>query len=103
MDSPQRPVALVTGAARRIGAAVARRLHADGHDLALHYRSSGAEMDGLLAELNAVRTGSAIGLQADLAAFDRLPELVARTVGRFDRLDAYLKKIQQGDDRGPGN
>lgn len=91
-DTPAnaRKVALVTGAARRIGAAIARRLHADGYDLALHYRTSKAEMDALLAELNAARSGSAIALQADLAEFDRLPELVAQTVGRFGRLDALV-------------
>ncbi|MEO5962140.1 MAG: pteridine reductase [Thermomonas sp.] len=85
-----RKSALITGAARRIGAAIARRLHADGYNLVLHYRSSKAEMDALLAELNAVRPGSAIGLQADLCAFDRLPELIANTVGRFGRLDALV-------------
>ena len=85
-----RPVALVTGAARRLGAAIARRLHADGHDLALHYRRSGAEMQALAAELEAQRGGSVLMLQADLAEFDRLPELVVRTVGRFGRLDALV-------------
>ena len=90
MSTQQRKVALVTGAARRIGAAIARRLHADGYDLALHYRHSQADMEALLADLNAARTGSAIALQADLAAFDRLPELIARTVGRFGRLDALV-------------
>ena len=90
MDSSSRKVALVTGAAHRIGAAIARRLHADGYDLALHHRSSQAEMDALLAELNASRAGSVIALQADLAAFDRLPELIARTVGQFGRLDALV-------------
>ena len=88
--STPRKVALVTGAARRIGAAIARRLHADGYDLALHYRSSQAEMDALLAELDSARAGSAIALQADLAEFDRLPELIAQTVGRFGRLDALV-------------
>ena len=88
LERRPRKVALVTGAARRIGAAIARRLHADGHDLALHYRSSQAEMDALLAELNAARADSA--LQADLAAFDRLPELVAKAVGHFGRLDALV-------------
>lgn len=83
-------VALITGAARRIGAAIARRLHADGFDLALHYRHSQAEMDALLAELNGGRAGSVISLQADLAEFDRLPELVAKTVGHFGRLDALV-------------
>ena len=88
--STPRKVALVTGAARRIGAAIARSLHAGGYDLALHYRSSQAEMDALLAELDSARAGSAIALQADLAEFDRLPELIAQTVGRFGRLDALV-------------
>jgi pteridine reductase len=83
-------VALVTGAARRIGAAIARRLHADGYDLALHYRDSADAMGALAAELEAARTGSVLVLQADLAEFDRLPELVASTVGRYGRLDALV-------------
>lgn len=89
MTSPRR-VALITGAARRIGAAIARRLHADGYDLALHCRSSAAETQALAAELEAARPGSTLALQADLAEFDRLPELVAKTVGRFGRLDALV-------------
>ncbi len=88
--SPPAKVALITGAARRIGAAIARRLHGDGYNLGLHYRRSQAEMDALLAELNGLRPGSAISLQADLAEFDRLPELVAKTVGHFGRLDALV-------------
>ena len=89
MSSP-RPVALITGAAKRIGAAIAQRLHEEGYDLALHYRDSAAEMDVLLAELNANRADSAFALQADLAESDRLPELIANTVGRFGRLDALV-------------
>jgi len=84
------PVALITGSARRIGAAIARRLHADGFDLALHYRGAAAEMQALAVELEAVRAGSVLTLQADLSEFDRLPELVAGTVGRFGRLDALV-------------
>ncbi len=85
-----RPAVLVTGAARRIGAAIARRLHAAGCDLALHYRDSAAEMSVLAAELEAGRPGSVLALQADLAEFDRLPELVAGAVGRFGRLDGLV-------------
>ena len=89
-QAPPASVALVTGAARRIGAAIARRLHADGYDLALHYRDSAEAMRALAAELEAARAGSVLVLQADLAEFDRLPELVASTVGRYGRLDALV-------------
>ena len=85
-----RRVVLITGAARRIGAAIARALHAAGYDVSLHYRHSAAEMDALVAELNAARPDSAVAWAADLAEYDRLPELVAKTVGRFGRLDALV-------------
>ncbi len=84
------PVALVTGSSRRIGAAIARTLHAAGYDLALHARSPRPELDALAAELEAARAGSTLVLQAELGDFDRLPELVARTVGRFGRFDALV-------------
>src|SRR5690606_16675063 len=87
---PGHPVALVTGAARRLGAAIARRLHAAGYDLALHYRGSEREALALAAKLESSRAGSVLALQAELSEFDRLPELVARTVGRFGRLDALV-------------
>ena len=89
MDSA-RPVALITGSARRIGAAIARSLHAAGYDLALHCRHSRGDVDALAAELDAVRPGSSFVQQADLTEFDRLPELVAHTIGRYGRLDALV-------------
>jgi len=85
-----RPAALITGGARRIGAAIVRRLHADGHDIALHYHHSAGEAKALAAELEHARAGSVLLLRAELAEFDRLPELVATTVGRFGRLDALV-------------
>lgn len=88
--SDPRPVALVTGAARRLGAAIARRLHAAGHDLVLHYRDSGEDMAALVAALERDRPGSMLALRADLAEYDRLPELVAQAIGRFGRLDALV-------------
>ena len=84
------PVALVTGGARRLGAAIARGLHAAGYDVALHYGRSREAAERLAAELEAARAGSVSVLQAELAEFDRLPELIARTVGRFGRLDALV-------------
>jgi pteridine reductase len=88
--SSSTPVALITGSARRIGAAIARHLHAAGYDLALHYRGSAADMQALAAELESTRGGSVLTLQADLSEFDRLPELVAKAVGHFGRLDALV-------------
>ncbi|WP_372017560.1 pteridine reductase [Pseudoxanthomonas sp. 10H] len=88
--TPDHSVVLVTGAARRIGAAIARRLHAAGYALALHHLHSQGEVATLAGELDAIRPGSVHVLQADLREFDRLPELVAATVGRFGRLDALV-------------
>ena len=89
-SASQRPVALVTGAARRIGAAIARRLHASGHDIALHHYASADEAQALVDELNAQRPGSAHAFGADLREPDRIPELVAQVVGHFGRLDALV-------------
>lgn len=85
-----RPVALVTGAARRVGAAIARRLHAAGYDLALHCRRSRRELDELIAELEQVRPRSTLALQADLAQSEALPDLVDAALERFGRLDALV-------------
>lgn len=85
-----RPVVLITGAAKRVGAVIARRLHAAGHDLALHYRRSRDDVDMLAAELEQARPGSTLCLQAELAELDRLPSLVQDTLSRFGRLDALI-------------
>ena len=84
------PVVLVTGAARRIGAAIARGLHDAGYDVVLHHRRSHDDVQALAGELEKLRPGSTLCLQADLAEFDRIPELIAHTVGRFGRLDALV-------------
>ena len=84
------PVALITGAAKRVGAVIARTLHARGYDLVLHHRNSAAEASALQAELERARPGSTLVLQAELAQFDRLPEMIANTIGRFGRLDALV-------------
>ena len=83
-------VALITGAARRIGAEIARTLHRAGFDLALHYRRSADEVEALRDALEALRPGSTLLLQADLADIGRLPALVEATLARFGRLDALV-------------
>ncbi|MCF8185122.1 MAG: pteridine reductase, partial [Polynucleobacter sp.] len=84
------PVVLVTGAARRIGAEIARGLHAAGACVAIHYRSSAAEAGALAATLNATRPNSAARFAADLLDTAALPQLVADVVARFGRLDALV-------------
>ena len=84
------PVALVTGGARRIGAAIVRRLHADGHDVALHYRHSAADAEALATQLTASRPGSVLLLQADLDDVMAVTGLVDSTVAHFGRLDALV-------------
>ena len=88
--SEPRPVVLVTGAARRIGAAIARRLHAAGFDVALHRRASATETAALAAELEAARPRSTAMLAGELGD-DAVPaRLVAETLARFGRLDALV-------------
>jgi pteridine reductase len=81
---------LITGAARRLGSAIARELHATGANLMLHYRQASAAAAALASELNSVRPASAACLQADLLDVEALPRLVADTVTRFGRLDALV-------------
>ena len=59
MSAPSAPVMLVTGAARRVGAEIARTLHAAGATVAIHCRASRAEAEDLAASLNGLRPGSA--------------------------------------------
>jgi pteridine reductase len=68
--------ALVTGAAKRLGAAIARRLHAEGMNLVLHYNKSEKEAEALAKALNAERGDSAVTAQADLNHVDGLDSLV---------------------------
>ncbi|MBT2866194.1 pteridine reductase [Chromobacterium violaceum] len=81
---------LITGAARRVGAGIARRLHARGLRLVLHYRGSRGEAEALAAELNRARPDSVRLVQADLLDAASLPELAARAVASFGRLDGLV-------------
>lgn len=83
-------VVLITGGARRVGAAISRALHAGGANLMIHYRRSVAEARALQAELNATRTDSVALVQADLLNPGALTPLVLETVSRFGRLDVLI-------------
>ena len=86
----QGKVILVTGGARRVGAATCRRLHAQGANLMVHYRASESEARALQTELDQVRPGSVALVQANLLETARLPRLIDETVSHFGRLDALV-------------
>ena len=86
----QGKVVLVTGGAKRVGAAICRRLHAAGAELAVHYHSSAQEALALQDELNKLRPKSAAAFQADLLDLDALPKLVHKVVRKFGQLDALV-------------
>jgi len=90
MDSLQGKVVLITGGARRVGAAIARRLHRSGATLMLHYRSSVADARKLQTELDAIRPGSVSLLQGDLLDTAKWPHLIAHTLHTLGRLDALV-------------
>lgn len=83
-------VALVTGAARRIGAAISRCLHQHGADVAVHYRGSAAEADAVCEDLNAIRADSALSVQADLSDTETLPALIETVTTWHGRLDILI-------------
>jgi len=81
---------LVTGAARRVGAALAAAFHAAGARVAVHYRGSKAEADARVAEFNAARADSARAFQADLSDPAACETLIATVVRAFGRLDVLV-------------
>jgi pteridine reductase len=83
-------VALVTGASRRIGAAIVRRLHAADFRVVLHYFRSAAEAEALAAELNQERPDSVRLLRTDLADTEALPAFIERAAGFWGRLDGLV-------------
>lgn len=91
MDSSlENKVILITGGAKRVGAAICRLLHAGGAQLMIHYRSSDDEARTLQTELNLQRPNSVAIIQGDLLRLSVLPKLVQETVQHFGRLDALI-------------
>src|SRR5262245_19845979 len=91
MNAPlEGKVVLITGSARRIGAAVARHLHGEGANLVVHYRSSAVEARVLKRELAAVRADSVTLVQGDLLRPANLGGLVKDAVKAYGRLDALV-------------
>ncbi|MBU1690278.1 MAG: pteridine reductase [Gammaproteobacteria bacterium] len=86
----QGKVVLITGGAKRVGAAICRRLHGEGANLMIHYRSSVVEAEELRDEFNHSRPDSAALVQADLHDVELLPDLITATIKHYGRLDVLI-------------
>lgn len=82
--------ALVTGAARRIGAAIAYGLHEQGADIAVHYRSSADEASRLCDDLNSIRSNSAKSFAADLSAVGEVTQFVDAVLAWRNKLNIVV-------------
>lgn len=91
---PQK-VALITGAARRIGAAIAHELHDASFAVVIHYHHSQAEAEVLCEQLNAKRPGSAETLQAELGSAASAAAVVQGAIQAFGRLDAVVNNASR--------
>ncbi len=89
MSAMQR-TALVTGGSRRLGAAICRGLHEAGYALLVHYHCSRRQAQALVAELNRIRAGSALAVQADLRDAPQRELLLERTLAFQGRLDVLI-------------
>lgn len=91
MDSfSEKKVILITGAAQRIGATIARHLHAFGYNIAIHYRNSELPARKIAAELNNIRKDSAFLVAGDLSKAKTCVEVVQKTYAWSNRLDALI-------------
>ena len=87
--------ALVTGAANRLGAQIARTLHENGANLIIHYRASSKAAQALVAELNQLRENSALALSANLDSSAELEDLADVAVKAFDGLDILVNNASR--------
>lgn len=90
MTDSGRPVAIITGAAKRVGAVIAETLLDAGYDLALSYRHSHVEAEALRTRLEAKRAQSCLLLPLDLTDLAALPEFVAKVHAHYGRIDALI-------------
>lgn len=84
------PVVLITGAAKRLGAAMCRELHQAGYDIAIHYGQSADEAQHLAEELNSERENSADIFQANLCHLDEIHNLAKQVTARWGHINALI-------------
>ncbi|WP_188150989.1 pteridine reductase [Teredinibacter waterburyi] len=89
-DNDPRPVALVTGAGKRVGAAIARKLQRENYRVVIHFNHSRTHAEALASELNALKVNSAALVQADLGDVNSLPDVAKKTLQVFGRCDLLV-------------
>lgn len=89
-SAPQPPVALVTGAAKRVGAGIVHKLHSEGWSVIIHCRNSHQEATTLAETLNASRPDSATVIACDLSTASQCEQLIADSISETGRLDALV-------------
>lgn len=89
-NSLQVKTIVITGAARRVGAHVARVLHAHGANMVVHYRGSNRDAETLRADLERSRANSVALVQADLVDTAALARIAQTAMERFGRIDALI-------------
>jgi len=94
-NSLESKVAMITGAARRIGAVIAETLHREGMNVVLHYNASEEEAQILCDKLNGIRANSAITLQGDLLEPEIDKSLVVRAHRAWGRLDLLVNNASR--------
>lgn len=90
MTGAEQKVALVTGGAQRLGADIARSLHARDYRLIIHYRGSIDAALALCAELNAIRPQSAVAIAADMTRLAEVQSLAKAALAQWQRLDVLI-------------
>jgi len=90
MNTNEKPVALITGAARRIGAETAKTLHNAGYRIAIHYRNSHKEAEAVCQQLNTACPDSAAAFAADLTNTAEVETLAITTLKHFGRCDLLI-------------
>ncbi|WP_420554902.1 pteridine reductase [Neptuniibacter marinus] len=83
-------VALITGAAKRVGSTIAAHLHAQGYSVIIHYNASLNEAEALANKLNNIRPGSADILQADLNIMHEVEQLANSSLNKWGRINLLI-------------
>lgn len=85
-----RPVALITGAAKRVGATLCQALHQAGYNIVIHYNLSSEEATSLADKLNQLRPNSACAIQADLNQMPAIKPLAEKSIKFWGRIDLLI-------------